>query len=117
MEKINWQYIIDVVVALYGGYVFVTAVKMKVTGEISTFVATTEELFKCHDKKAFIEEIQGPMMAFGLLTFLFGVGNLVNELLWQNKIVSILTLGMFLALCGVFLIFLRKQRDKHLALS
>lgn len=116
MGNINWQYVIDAAAALYGLYVFLSALKMKLTGEISSFLASPEELYKCKKKKEFAAEVQGRMMAFGVIGFLFGSSNIVNELLWQNKMFYIFTLGVFLLACGLFITVLRKAREKYLGL-
>lgn len=117
MGRTNWQYIIDGVAAIFGLYVFISAAKMKITGEISSFVASPEEIVGCRDKKTFAQEMAVKMMAFGLLTWLFGLINFINEFLWKNKIISIVMAVLYLAGCGWFLSFQRKMRDKYLNLS
>ena len=47
MGNFDWQYVIDGAAALYGLYVLMSALKMKATGEISSFVASPEEMNKC----------------------------------------------------------------------
>lgn len=116
MENINWQYIIYAAAGLYGLYVFVSALKMKLTGEISSFLASQEELYKCKKKKEFAEAVQGRMMAFGVVGFVYGAFNIVNELLWKNKMFAIFTLGVFLLGCGLFITILRKARAEYLGL-
>lgn len=116
MGIINWQYVIDTVAACFGLYVFVSALRMKLTGEVGAIIATPEELYKCKDKHAFIQAIYKKMMVFGFIILLFGIFDFVNERWWDNIIVRIVSFGVFLAACGIFLIQLRKERDKHLHL-
>lgn len=116
MGNINWQYVIYTVAALYGLYVLVSALKMKVTGEISSFLASQEEMYKCKKKKEFAEAVQGRMLMFGTVTIAYGVCNVLNELLWKNKMFAIFTLGVFLLACGLFITVLRKARAEYLGL-
>ena len=51
MGNFDWQYVIDGAAALYGLYVLMSALKMKATGEISSFVASPEEMNKCKRKR------------------------------------------------------------------
>lgn len=116
MGNFNWQYVIDGAAALYGLYVFLSALKMKVTGEISSFVASPEELYKCKKKKEFAETVAARMIGFGLVTFLFGISNIINEIIWKNTMFNIVSLGIFLLACGLFIMFLRKSRAEYLGI-
>lgn len=116
MGNFNWQYVIDGAAALYGLYVFLSALKMKVTGEISSFVASPEELYKCKKKKEFAKTVAVRMICFGLVTFLFGVSNIINEIFWENTMYNVVSLGVFLLACGLFIMFLRKARAEYLGI-
>ena len=50
--KVNWNLVVDVVVALVGVYVLMNGIWMKSTGKTSSLLATPEELKKCkHPEK------------------------------------------------------------------
>ena len=68
MGNFDWQYVIDGAAALYGLYVLMSALKMKATGEISSFVASPEEMNKCKRKKEFAKMVSAKMIVFGLVT-------------------------------------------------
>lgn len=114
MKNFDWQYVIDGVAAFYGLYVFLSALKMKATGEISSFVASPEEMKKCKRKKEFAGMVSAKMIVFGVVAFLFGVSNIINEILWKNVMYNIVSLGVFLLACGLFIGFLRKSRAEYL---
>ncbi len=116
MGDLNWQYIIDGAAALYGLYVFLSAVKMKLTGEISSFVASPEELYKCKDKQGFIRAVYGWMTAFGLITLFYGGANIVNSFLWNDPIFNLISLAVFLLACVKFIFLLHRARKKYLNL-
>lgn len=117
MDNINFMYVIDGTAAVYGLYVFFTAWKMKRSGEISSFIASPEEMYKCKDKKGFAEAVSDKMMLFGLIAFVFGIINIINETYWQNTMLVILVMGVFLLACGLFVMHLRKAREKYLGLK
>lgn len=116
MGNFNWQYLIDGAAALYGLYVLMSAVKMKLTGEVSSFVASPEELHKCEDKPGFVKTAGNPMICFGLITLLYGTSNVANSLIWNNVFYNILSLVLFLVSCVIFILFLNKVRKKYLNL-
>ena len=116
MGNFNWQYLIDGAAALYGLYVLMSAIKMKLTGEISSFVASPEELHKCEDKREFIKTTGNPMICFGLSTLLYGASNVANSFIWNNVIYNISSLSIFLLSCVLFILFLNKVRKKYLNL-
>lgn len=116
MGNFDWQYVIDGAAALYGLYVLMSALKMKATGEISSFVASPEEMNKCKRKKEFAKMVSAKMIVFGLVTFLFGISNIINEIFWKNIMYNIASLGVFLLVCGLFIMFLRKSRAEYLGI-
>ncbi len=116
MGNWNWQYIIDGAAALYGLYVLLSAIKMKAKEEVSSFLASPEEMFKCKDKKGFIAMVANRMIVFGVVTLLYGVCNMINEYRFHNTMFGIASLGVFLLSCGLFIGLLRKAREQYLNL-
>lgn len=114
MGKINWSYVMNGAASCFGFYVFVVAAKMKVTGKISTFLMSEEEIRRCKDKAGFLKTITCKMLVFGLLMFGFGLVSIVNEALWKNWMIKTLAFGVFLLACGLFIICLRKARDFYI---
>ncbi len=114
MQKINWQYVIYAAAGLFGIYVFAVAVKMKITGKVSAFVASLEELRRCKDESGFVEAVSLKMMGFGLVVFCFGALSIANELWWKFVMFKVAALGVFLLVCGLFVICLRKAKETYL---
>lgn len=114
MGNLDWTYLIDAVAALYGLYVLLSSLKMKFTGEISSFVASPEEMQNCTQKEEFAKKASNPMICFGILAMSYGCLNIANTLFWQNKIYDIGSLAIFLLYCVVFIIWLKKARKKYL---
>ena len=50
--KVNWNLVVDVVVALVGVYVLMNGIWMKSTGKTSSLLATPEELKKSNTENA-----------------------------------------------------------------
>lgn len=114
MKEVNWNLIIDIVIALYGIYIVFAALNMKKSGWISSLVATQEELYHCKKKKEFIKELIKPMCYSGVASILCGGCSIVNELLLHNIPLRILFVGIFLLFTGLFLVRLRKMREKYI---
>ena len=55
--KVNWNLVVDVVVALVGVYVLMNGIWMKSTGKTSSLLATPEELKKCKHPEKIREEV------------------------------------------------------------
>ena len=115
MKNVNWQYMINAAVALVGLYVVVAAAKMKISGKVSAFVASGEELLHCKDEPGLAKAVSLKMMGFGMGMLCFGILNIANEILWKNVMLKIVALGAFMLICGLFLICLRKAREAYLS--
>lgn len=114
MGNMDWTYLIDAVAALYGLYVLMSSLKMKFTGEISSFVASPEEMLRCTNKEEFAKNASNPMICFGLLAVIYGILNILNSFFWHNKMYDLGSLIIFLAYCVAFIIWLKKARKKYL---
>ena len=55
--KVNWNLVVDVVVALVGVYVLMNGIWMKSTGKTSSLLATPEELKKYKHPEKIREEV------------------------------------------------------------
>ena len=60
--KVNWNLVVDVVVALVGVYVLMNGIWMKSTGKTSSLLATPEELKKCKHPEKIREEVTPKML-------------------------------------------------------
>lgn len=114
MGNLDWTYLIDAVAAVYGLYVLMSSLKMKFTGEISSFVASPEEMQNCTDKEEFAKNASNPMICFGLLALTYGILNMLNSFFWHNKVYDMASLVIFLLYCVIFIIWLKKARKKYL---
>lgn len=114
MGDLNWGYLIDGAAAVYGLYMLLSALKMKVSGTLSSFVASPEELNQCTDISGLIKRVWIPMTVFGLLTLAYGVTNIINALVWNHTMYELASLLVFLAACILFILYLQRARKKYL---
>lgn len=71
--KVNWNLVVDVVVALVGVYVLMNGIWMKSTGKTSSLLATPEELKKCKHPEKIREEVTPKMLLCGALALVYGI--------------------------------------------
>lgn len=100
--------IFDVVVALFGLYMVISAMKMKRNGEISGMLVSAEEIGHCKNKKAFIESVYKKEAIFGVIMMLVGILDIVDELVLSISYANVFEMLIFLM---AFLWFNRELRN------
>ena len=85
---------------LFGVYLIISPLYMKKSGEIGATIITEEEVKKCKDKQGFIAFIYWKEMILGVVFIIVGLSGVLNELMWEVKVVSVL--GMVALLAAFF---------------
>ena len=113
--KVNWNLVVDVVVALVGVYVLMNGIWMKSTGKTSSLLATPEELKKCKHPEKIREEVTPKMLLCGALALVFGIVTALGESIFKLPIIIKSGILLLLVLSCLFLVStLKNAREKYL---
>lgn len=113
MDQIDMNFIIDLVVVLYGLYALYGAVQMKSTGKIGPMIASLDEIRRCKNPKELIAKIVNKMFAFAMITIAFGVFSIIDDTYLHLPFgVKAGTLCVFIAVCVRFIRILQKARKE-----
>ena len=108
--KVNWNLVVDVVVALVGVYVLLNGIWMKSTGKSSSLLATPEELKKCKHP-----EVTPKMLLCGALALVYGIVTALGETIFKLPIIIKSGILLLLVLSCLFLVStLKNAREKYL---
>ena len=105
--------IFDVIIFFYGLYTVYTIIKAKKTGVPAKWLLTEQESQRCKDLPAFIDAIYRPTIFFGCVVTIYGALCILNGFVFNQKIIEIICLVVFLAVCTYYLITLNKARKKY----
>lgn len=100
------------IIVIFGGYMVVSAFGMRKKGEINKTIINQEELVNCKDKQGFIDFIYWKEAVLGGVFCAMGILGILNNIVFEAKVVSMIELVIFL---GSFLWFqneLGKARKK-----
>ncbi len=106
------MYVFDVILILYGGYTIYSAFQMKKTGMLGKWLVNEQEGEQCRDKKGFIDAIFSKTIIFGCFVLVYGLVSILNRTLLHVKILDIASLIVFLAVCILYVLQLKRARKK-----
>ena len=113
--KVNWNLVVDFVVALVGVYVLLNGIWMKSTGNTSSLLATPEELKKCKHPEKIREEVTPKMLLCGALALVYGIVTALGETIFKLPIIIKSGILLLLVLSCLFLVStLKNAREKYL---
>lgn len=106
--------LMDIVIAAFGLYLIIVALRMKRSGKINSLVVAEAEQKKCKDTKAYISGIAPYMYFFGIVALVVGVIGILGDVkvVSFGRIWSFIELAAFLGALVLFTHGLRNQKDK-----
>lgn len=115
MNQIDMNFIINLVVVLYGLYALYGAVQMKSTGKIGPMIASLDEIRRCKNTKALIDKIVNKMFIFAIITIVFGVFSIVDDTYLNLPFaVKAGALLVFIIICIWFIRILQQARKEFI---
>lgn len=101
--------IIDAIIILLGVYMIYVSLHMKKIGEISSVLIAKEELTRCKDKKAFIEDMSPKLILFASIISVVGVVGIIIDVLDYTG--GILNYGILVIFLIAFFVYTRQMRN------
>lgn len=115
MNQLDWNFIIDLVVVLYGLYALHGAVQMKTTGKIGPMIASLDEIRRCKNTSALVAKIVDKMFLFSIAAIVYGVFSIVDDTyLHLPFAVKAGTLCVFIVVCIWFIRILKNARKEFI---
>lgn len=113
----QFQYIIDAVIIIFGFYFMYITIQMHRKQEIPSSLLVKEEVDKIKDKKGFMKALYLPMLICAIAFVLLGIFNILLDL----KIISFpydnyLSLGLFLIAFGYYIIVFRRTKEQYISI-
>lgn len=114
MSDWNWGLILDIIVAIYGMYVFASSLNMRRTGELSSMIVSIEEMSADVDKVGFIHAVDMKMIIFGMVAIIYSAINIWNTVTLNLVIINVLSVVIFIGFCLWFVWNIQKVRKLFL---
>ena len=105
--------IFDVVVLVYGFYTIYSAISMKRTQKLSSWLVGEDTASAIRDTKGYIDFIYRRVMVMGAMAVLFVIISLVNDCVTPIVNAMRLMVVLFLAVCVWFYLTVRKAKKNY----
>ena len=108
--------LMDIVIAFFGIYLGVIAIRMKKTGKINSVVVAEDEIKKCKDPKAYIKSSFPYMIFFAIVSFVVGVVGILadRKIIQVGRVWTYVELVAFLIALAIFAHGMRENRSKYI---
>ncbi|MDD6039322.1 MAG: hypothetical protein PUD20_11100 [bacterium] len=104
----------DAIVLVYGAYLTYAAIQMQKTKQPPNLLVNQAELVGAHDIKGFCEAMYKPLLFFGVISSLYGILGLINDLYAEIPYMNLISIVIFLILCVWFSKQLKNKKKQYL---
>lgn len=108
--------LMDIVIAFFGIYLGVIAIRMKKTGKINSVVVAEDEIKKCKDPNAYIKSSFPYMIFFAIVSFVVGVVGILadRKIIQVGRVWIYVELVAFLIALAIFAHGMRENHSKYI---
>lgn len=104
--------IFDVVILIYGGYTIYSALNMKRTRRLNSFLTGSDSTSSIRDVQGYIDYIFGRILVMGGMAVIFGIVGLINDYVTPIPNVLRAMVLLFLTVCVWFYVSINRAKSR-----
>lgn len=113
MTNADMMIVFDVIMLILGGYIVMAVIKMKKEKSVPSLFVASEEMIRCKNAEGFAAYLYPRGLVFGLVSILFGVEGICNDLIFSlGQVVNVIMILLFIAVWVWFSAQLRKGKER-----